>query len=237
MAFVDHLAKHYPRHSLLLCICCFLAASGCNGFKSRYAMSDPVYAKKYAEGAERGDLLGKAKQALDARHVAGLSGWFLSGGTQYRAGTDSTLGGADIGFEYYPTSWFSQRASLGTYWGGEEGYLGGDVGLRAQLPARVTPFVGVGATAGASNTVKLADDDGQDNDDDDLIDERGETTSDIDKAFIGAYPEVGMHAWLNGKWRLSGYGRYLLTSLGRDQDDWLIGGQLTYFPQRPHFDK
>lgn len=60
----------------------FFLSCGCNGFKSRYAMSDPVYAKKYAEGAERGDLLGKAKQAVDARHVAGLGGWFVSGGTQ-----------------------------------------------------------------------------------------------------------------------------------------------------------
>ncbi|MDX1925083.1 MAG: hypothetical protein SFV81_01115, partial [Pirellulaceae bacterium] len=171
MAFIDRLARYLVRHCLSLGMCCFLTASGCNGFKSRYAMSDPVYAKKYAEGAERGDLLGKAKQALDARHVAGLSGWFLSGGTQYRARTDSTLGGADVGFEYYPTSWFSQRASLGTYWGGEEGYVGGDVGLRAQLPARITPFVGLGATAAASRTVELADDDGRDNDDDDLIDE------------------------------------------------------------------
>ncbi len=55
---------------------------GCNGFKSRYAMSDPVYATNYAEGAERGVLFGKAKQAVDARHVAGLGGWFVSGGTQ-----------------------------------------------------------------------------------------------------------------------------------------------------------
>ena len=237
MAFVNRTARKLFQRYLHLSICCFLVAIGCNGLKSRYAMSDPVYAKKYADGAERGDLLGKAKQALDARHVDGLSGWFLSGGTQYRARTDSTLGGADIGFEYYPTSWFSQRASLGTYWGGEEGYIGGDVGLRAQLPARVTPFVGLGTTVAASRAVELADFDGRDNDDDDFIDERGETTSSIDKVLVGAYPEVGIHAWLNGNWRVSGYGRYLVTSLGRDNDDWLIGGQLTFFPQRPWFGK
>jgi hypothetical protein len=45
---------------------------GCNALKSRYAMSDPVYAEKYAEGAKRDDVLGKLKQAIDARHVEGF---------------------------------------------------------------------------------------------------------------------------------------------------------------------
>ena len=62
-------------------------------------MSDPVYAEKYAEGAERGDILGKAKQAFDARHVAGLGGWYLSGGSLYQPKSDNTLAGGDMGFE------------------------------------------------------------------------------------------------------------------------------------------
>ena len=214
-----------------------ISSYGCNGFKSRYAMSDPVYAEKYAEGAERGDLLGKAKQAVDARHVKGLSGWFLAGGTQYRSNSDSVLGGGDFGFEYYPSSWFSQRAGLAAYWGDDDGYLGLDAGLRAQLPARVTPFVGAGVLAGASRTVKVADQDGLDNDDDDAIDELGETKGDFDDGLFAVYPEIGMHTWLNGKWRVSGFGRYLVTDGGREDDTWLIGGQLTYFPPRPNFRK
>lgn len=214
-----------------------IAAVGCNGFKSRYAMNDPVYAKKYADGAKRGDLLGKAKQAVDARHVAGLGGWFVGGGTQYRSQSDSVLGGAEVGFESYPSSWFSQRGSLAAYWGEDDGYLGADLGVRAQLPARVTPFVGAGVLAGVSRTLKSADQDGLDNDDDERIDELGETKSEFDEALLACYPEVGLHAWLNGQWRVSGFGRYLVTDRGRDQDDWLIGGQLTYFPPRPNFGK
>ncbi len=109
------------------------------------------------------------------------------------------------------------------------------MGVRAQLPARVTPFVGVGVLAGVPRTVTIADQDGLDNDDDDAIDERGETKSEFDEVLFGGYPEVGLHAWLNGQWRVSGFGRYLVTDRGRNEDDWLIGGQLTYFPPRAKF--
>lgn len=191
-------------------------------------MSDPVYAEKYAEGAERGDLLGKAKQAVDARHVAGLGGWYVSGGTLYRPSVDQPLIGADVGFEAYPSSWLSQRLGVGVYQSGDEGYIAADTGLRAQLPARVSPFVGVGAMLGASRTEYLADNDGADNDEDGRYDEPGETSSGIDRVLAVVYPEVGLHAWLNGNWRMTGYGRYLVGEFGPDESDWLVGGQLIY---------
>lgn len=56
-----------------------LLGVGSNTLKSRYAKSDPVYAEKYADGAAKTDLLGKSKQAIDARHVEGLGGWFAGG--------------------------------------------------------------------------------------------------------------------------------------------------------------
>lgn len=65
---------------LLLIGLILVAGNDCSLLRSRYAMNDEVYAAKYADGAERYDFLGKAKQALDARHVDGLGGVYLSGG-------------------------------------------------------------------------------------------------------------------------------------------------------------
>jgi hypothetical protein len=192
-------------------------------------MDDEVYAAKYAAGAERFDLLGKTKQALDARHADGLGGVYLGGGVQYQADADKPFVGGELGIEGYSTSWLSGRASLATYIGDDEGYLGLDSGLRLQTPTRVAPFLGVGMFHGGSRGVELADWDGRDNDDDGLIDERGEEESDVDDWLSAVYPEVGAHVWLNGSWRLTAYGRYFVTTEGRDHDDWLIGGQLTVF--------
>jgi hypothetical protein len=216
-------------NQLVSALCLFIFfATGCGGLKSRYAMDDPIYANKYAEGAERGDILGKAKQAIDARHVTGLSGWYLSGGALYRPKSDNSLAGADFGFENYIASWLSHRLGLGAYWSNSEGYIGADTGVRAQLPTRVTPFIGAGAMFGVSKTEIPADKDGADNDDDDLYDEPGETKSGIDDVLAVVYPELGVHAWLNSHWRLTGYGRYMLDYPGDETDGWLIGGQLTY---------
>jgi hypothetical protein len=120
---------------------------------------------------------------------------------------------------------------LASYVSDEEGFIGLDTGVRAQLPSRITPFVGAGAFLGASRTVSNAPD-GTDNDDDGLIDEPGEEWSNVDKLLVAIYPEVGVHAWLNGCWRATVSGRYMNTSLNSSHDDWMLGGQLTYFPTR-----
>jgi len=208
--------------------------SGCNVLKSRYAMKDPVYAKKYSQGAQKGEWMQKAKQAIDARHVAGLSGWTVGGATAYRPKTDDTLGGFDVGFERYPTSYLSQRIGLVGYASQEQGYIGIDSGVRLQTPTRLAPFVGAGGLIGASRTVRT-DPDGIDNDDDYFIDEAGEKSSDIDHFLLAIYPEVGSHFWLTERLRATVYGRYLFTNISREQDDWMIGGQLTFFPKRLEF--
>ena len=213
---------------LLICLI-IVAGNGCSLLKSRYAMDDPVYAEKYADGAEKSDVVGKAKQALDARHTEGLGGLYLSGGAQYQADADEPFVGAELGTEAYATSWLTARAALATSIGDNEGYLGLDAGLRLQTPTRVAPFVGIGMFHGASRGVELADWDGLDNDDDGLLDERGETKSGVDDWLSAVYPEVGTHVWLNGSWRITAYGRYFVTSEGRAHDDWLVGGQLTVF--------
>jgi len=45
-------------------------------------MDDPVYRRKYREGVDRSDMLGKIKQASDARHTQHLTGLTLGGGVQ-----------------------------------------------------------------------------------------------------------------------------------------------------------
>ena len=209
-------------------------SSGCNLSKSRYAMKDPVYAQKYAEGAQKGELLQKAKQANDARHVAGMSGWTIGGATAYRPKSDNTLGGFEVGVERYPTSYFSQRIGVVGYASQEEGYLGVDTGIRLQTPTRLAPFVGAGGLIGASRGISTAPD-GVDNDEDDQIDEPGVESSNIDHFFLAVYPEVGGHFWLTERLRASVYSRYMFTNLSREHDDWMIGGQFTFFPARPSF--
>ena len=202
---------------------------GCSLLRSRYAMDDPVYAEKYAVGAERGDLLGKAKQAFDARHTEGLGGVYISGGAQVRPYTRNVMGGAELGAEGYVTNWMTTRGALAGYWSNDEGFAGLDLGLRLQSPTRIAPFVGLGTFHGGSRGVELAHWDGADNDGDGLIDEWGEKKSTIDGWLSSIYPELGAHLWIDGNWRLTAHGRYFITTEGRKHDDWLLGLQLTCF--------
>jgi hypothetical protein len=192
-------------------------------------MDDPVYAEMYEVGAERGDLWGKAQQALDARHTQGLGGLYFGGGAQIRPNSGQAMGGAELGGESYITSWITARGALSGYLGEDEGYGGLDLGVRLQTPTRVAPLIGVGTFQGGSRGVKIAHWDGLDNDNDGRIDEYGEKKSTVDGWMSAIYPEVGAHFWVDGNWRLTGYGRYFVSSEGRKQDDWLLGVQLTCF--------
>ncbi len=221
------LCEHLFMRFLLIVL--VTASCGCSLLRSRYAMDDPVYAEKYADGAERGDLLGKAKQALDARHTEGLGGVYLSGGAQIRPDSGSAMGGAELGVEGYAANWMTTRCAVSAFLGEDEGFAGLDLGVRVQAPTRIAPFVGIGTFQGGSRGVELAHWDGVDNDDDGLIDEHGEKKSIVDGWLSTIYPEVGTHVWVNGSWRLTTYGRYLVTSEGRNHDDWLMGMQLTCF--------
>ncbi len=202
---------------------------GCSLTRSRYAMDDPVYAAKYADGAERGDLLGKAKQALDARHTEGLGGLYLSGGAQHRPDSDLAMLGGELGLEGYLTNWSTARIALSGYLGEVGAYGGLELGARLQTPTRIAPFVGLGFFQGFSESTESAEYDGVDNDDDIFIDEAGEEKEVIDGWLSAVYPELGVHCWLNGSCRLTGYSRYFITSEGRAHDDWLLGVQFAYF--------
>ena len=105
--------------------------------------------------------------------------------------------------------------------------VGLDLGARLQSPTRLAPFVGVGGSAGIllQDAVPLLLDLGDDSPPSLLDEEEAETTGGL----ATFYPEVGAHFWLDGRIRLTAFGRYLITTEGRDFDDWLVGGQISIF--------
>lgn len=210
----------------------WLMSSGCRlptGLThSRWAMEHPEYAKKYAEGVPKSDPIGKVKQASDARFLNGASGTYVSAGAAYR----SNSGGgfvADVGSENYLTSYLTQRLSLSGAAGWDQASIGLDTGLRLQTPTRLAPFVGVGGYLGMNWETVDADDDGVDNDEDGATDELGEEDTEYDLTMASIYPEVGAHFWWTPHARLTGFGRYWVTTDGRESDAWIVGGGLAIF--------
>ena len=191
-------------------------------------MSDPVYLEKYADGADRGDIPGKLKQAIDARFQEGKSGVFVGAGIQ-QIGPHTTTGGLELGIENYAESYLTSHASLLLFAGIEDAYIGGDLGIRLQTPTRIAPFVGLGTFHGFAQESVPARNDGEDNDDDGFIDEWGEEEDKFSGWISSVYPETGVHAWLSPDVRLSFVSRYLITTEGRDADQWWIGGSIAVF--------
>ncbi|QDT07123.1 hypothetical protein K227x_55480 [Rubripirellula lacrimiformis] len=191
--------------------------------RSRWAMTDPAYAEKYANGARKTNLLKKIKQAADARFVRDFAGWYLSGGLTAIGDTPDPLGSIEIGVTGYQTSYLTSRLGFIAAANDKDFYVGGETGLRIQTPTRLAPFVGGGLFLGASSTRSPAEDDNVDNDDDGAVDEDGETEFDFDGALAAIYPEAGVHFWWSPRVRISGFGRYLITTEGRSADSWYYG--------------
>ena len=215
-----------PLRYLILLMMIWLASNAGCSLRSRYALDDPVYASKYQEGAEKSDLAGKLKQAIDARHTKELSGLFASGGVQVRPRFGDAFGSIELGREVYIQNYLTNRISASGLAGNGSGFVGLDVGTRLQSPTRLAPFVGVGGNAGISirDFISIATD-RSDSEQSFISPEPSRTVS----GFAAVYPEVGAHFWLNGRLRLSGFGRYLVTTEGREFDDWLIGFQIALF--------
>lgn len=201
--------RAFPLAGLMLC------AMGC--FSSKWAMDDPDYSAKYSkpypdDHFEKSKRM--AKQMVDARHAAGEYG--LYGGMAFADAPTSV--GLEVGGFDYATSWLSSHISLsylaGT--GAQDLFTGANAGLRMQIPSRLSPFVGTGVYGGYSEETVTAD--------------CGCKEEQFDGAFAAVYPEVGMHLWLNGHWRLTTSAAYYFNTEGRDQDFWLFGislGRLT----------
>lgn len=176
-------------------------------------MDHPDYAAKYSESYpddhfEKSQRM--AKQMVDARHVAGEYG--IYGGAAFADDPKSV--GFELGGFDYATPWLSSRISLsylnGT--GADDSFTGANAGLRMELPSRLSPFVGTGIYGGYSEETVIAD--------------CGCEEEEIDGYFGAIYPEVGLHFWLNGHWRLTTSAAYYFNTDGRDQDFWLFGVSL-----------
>ncbi|MBB3209703.1 hypothetical protein FHS27_005543 [Rhodopirellula rubra] len=194
--------------------------------KSRWAMDDPDYAQKYADGAEKTDVPGKIKQAADARFLKDSSGCYFSGGLTAFGTSSNPMGSLELGYTGYGTSFMTNRMGFVAAANDDDYFLGGELGMRFQTPTRLAPFVGWGLFAGASSTTESADDDNIDNDDDGDIDEWGEEEESFDGALMAIYPETGIHFWWTPRVRISGFGRYLVTTEGRDADAWYYGASI-----------
>lgn len=93
------------------------------------------------------------------------------------------------------------------------------LGMRLCVPYRISPYVGGGVSAGWGRYYKSATTDGRDNDNDGLVDESGEEKKAYE-SITSAFPEAGIHFWLNENQRLTFNYRYHYTSEGGDKDYW-----------------
>ena len=199
---------------LMLLLC---TGSGCFKLSSKWAMSDPDYAKKYSAPYPEDDAA-KAqrltKQMLDARHVAGDSGTYLKGAYS----TEPDAGQLELGGFAYPNSFTELHGGLSVLAGeqGLWGFPGLDLGMRIQTPSRIAPFVGAGVFGDLSETILVAL---LDDDDDCGCDESYRYVH----SFAAVYPEIGIHYWLDGTTRATLSAGYYFNSEGRDEDFWLIG--------------
>ncbi|MBU1044189.1 MAG: hypothetical protein KJ915_07310 [Candidatus Omnitrophica bacterium] len=96
------------------------------------------------------------------------------------------------------------------------------LGFRLHGKAFFAPFLGIGSYFGKSTHYKDADDDGVNNDDDAWTDEPGEKKR-VDNYLSAIYPEIGMQINIAKEKRISAFGRYYVSTEGRDDDSWLWG--------------
>ncbi|WP_231615719.1 hypothetical protein [Novipirellula artificiosorum] len=196
--------------------------------RSRWAMEDPVYQEKYADGADKTDIAGKVKQASDARFIKDAFGYYGSAGLSVLGDSANPMASAELGATGYWTSYMTNRVGLVAAVNTDDIYMGGEAGFRLQTPTRLAPFAGLGLFAGYASHTEPAENDGVDNDDNGWIDERGEE-EEIGGGLAAIYPEVGVHFWWTPKVRLSVFGRQLITTEGRDADSTYIGGSIGIF--------
>jgi hypothetical protein len=155
-----------------------------------------------------------AKQMLDARHVRDDSGCYVGGaGSNFR---DNAAGGVEAGVTNYATSWLSSKVALAGQInsGAGNGFVGVNSAVHVSTPTRVAPFVGAGLFGGVDVATVL----------DTLNGEESTSTQ-----FLGAaYPEAGVHVWLNGRTRLSASASYWVTTSAHDHDFWYYGLGVTF---------
>ena len=195
---------------------------GCNyDFPSRWAMDHPEYARRYNKpypGNELKKLGRKLKQTADARHLSGSTAAYFGVGSSDPLFTV----GADIGMLRYSSHSIEHRIGLRSLAGtGDANLMAGiDTGVRFHLPVRFTPFVGAGVYGATGVFGKPAEDDNVDNDNDDSVDEVGETSRSL---YAAVYPEIGVSWWLTSRSRVTLSAQHHFSTAGRDYDYTFFG--------------
>ncbi len=193
---------------------------------SKWAIDDPDYRKKYGRPYAPGEKIPRIiKQAVDARHLndkGGSSIGFAGANAPFHAG-------AELGLFTYGEPWLEGRVALaGLLSEPGEGFFGGvSTGIRIQSPSRVAPFGGIGIFAGYAKRDVVADTDGRDNNDNLIVDEKGEL-GEKTFGFLSVYPEVGLHVWLTSRCRLTSSVSYHVSTEGRDADFVFYGVALAF---------
>jgi hypothetical protein len=219
-----------------------LFGSGCR-LSSKWALDDPDYAAKYDRPYEQHGLQKQrrmAKQMVDARFLKDKTGVYLNGAAAH----DPTAAGGEIGIVHYGEPWTAARIGLaGLARESDKGYQAGvDAGLRVQVPSRFSPYVGFGGFAGYHKdtlTIHLTGHDDEPGPDPippqptNFAEEQKQST---DGGLAAVYPEIGTTFWFNGHAAFNTFGRYYITTDGRDKDFWMAGVGIT-FMQQPRTDE
>jgi hypothetical protein len=194
-----------------------LFAGGCR--HSRWALRDGDYARKYPDRTN--NILTKAKQSVDARHLLQKDGTFVAGGVH----RDAQAYYADLGMFHYPRSWYERYIALTGLYSDDlhDAFVGGKLGYRVQPPARLAPFVGAGGFVGAFHKGSIYDGLWWATHDEDGDSPNWNPGDDGLHPMFAVYPEAGVHYWLNSRTRVTASLSYMVTSEGRDFDYLLIG--------------
>lgn len=99
--------------------------------------------------------------------------------------------------------------------------LGIDIGARLNFGKEIAPFLGFGFFYGEAREDVEARDDNIDNDGDGSVDERGEMKSKRLDSMGAVYPEVGIHLWVSDNVRITGSGKYFITTKDEVDNYWI----------------
>lgn len=99
---------------------------------------------------------------------------------------------------------------------------GVSVGMRTNVPLAFAPYLGAGVYVGQNEFEVPAGHDGIDNDEDGVKDEPGEMATD-NHLIAAVYPEAGWQLKLGNSFSLRLLSRYMVSSVGRQHDDWFYG--------------
>lgn len=155
--------------------------------------------------------------------------------TSYAIGINPSrdAGTADIGIISHPARYLFTKISLSGLLSEEDDFFTGmNMGLYAHLPARVSPYIGVGIFTGYSQETTIADQDNIDNDNDGFVDELNEQKRKVSGTLATIHPEAGLHLSITSTIRLTLFSTYHYSSGGREDDFWVHGiGFSTQLPE------